>query len=279
MNKQFGDGPSERRHFVLAGVLFLNLVLVSTHVVLKNQQTLFQTIIGFFVSPIQVVFQKTADFVSYEFKHYLFLKDSFNRYQEIKRDYSRLKYENYILKRKLLEHGDEDRVKGLYEGLYDDFIKADVISIDRNFPFSSVMINKGSGSGIVKNMIVLNEDAELVGRVVDPITLVSANVRLITGSLGGVGAYVEKNRMEGLITGSNTDICNFKYLVENKPVFVNDRVVTSGTDEIFPSYIPIGRVVDVQKEYLTQKVAVKPFFVEKPIKQLLVIKKESRRHE
>jgi rod shape-determining protein MreC len=275
MNKEFGDIPSERRHFVLAAVLFLNLVLVSTHVVLKNRQTLFQTIIGFIVSPIQVVFQKTTDFVSYEFKHYLFLKDSFNRYQEIKRKYSRLKYENYILKRKLLEHGDANVVKDLY----DDFIIVDVISIDRNFPLSSVMVDKGSNDGIVKNMIVLNEDAELVGRVVEPITLFSANVRLITGSLGGVGAYVEKNRLEGLITGSNIDICSFKYLVENKPVFINDRVVTSGTDEIFPSYIPIGVVVDVQKDYLIQKVFVKPFFVEKPIKQLLVIKKESRRHE
>lgn len=270
MNKEFGEVPSQRRHFVLAGILFLNLVLVSTHVVLKNQQTLFQTIIGFIVSPIQVVFQKTADFVSYEFKHYIFLKDSFNRYQEIKRNYSRLKYENYILKRKLLEHGDADGVKGVYV----NFIKADVISIDRNFPLSSVMINKGSSDGIVKNMIVLNEDAELVGRVVEPITLFSADVRLITSSLGGVGAYVEKNRLEGLLTGSNTDICNFKYLVENKPVFINDRVVSSGTDEIFPSYIPIGVVVDVQKDYLIQKVFVKPFFVGKSIKRLLIIKKE-----
>lgn len=278
MNKEFDEIPSQRRHFVLASVLFLNLVLVSTHVVLKNQQTLFQSIIGFFVSPIQVVFQKTADFVSYEFKHYLFLKDSFNRYQEIKKDYSRLKYENYILKRKLLEHGEANGVKDV-PGVYDDFIKADVISIDRNFPLSSVMIDKGSHNGIMKNMIVLNADAELVGRVVEPITLFSANVRLITSSLGGVGAYVEKNRLEGLITGNNTDICNFKYLVENKPVFINDRVVTSGTDEIFPPYIAVGVVTDVQKDYLIQKVFVKPFFVEKPIKQLLVIKKEARRHE
>lgn len=270
MNKEFSEVPSQRRHFVLAGILFLNLVLVSTHVVLKNQQTLFQSIIGFFVSPIQVVFQKTADFVTDKFTHYIFLKDSFNRYQEIKKDYSRLKYENYILKRKLREHGDVAGIKGMNV----NFIKADVISIDRNFPLSSVMINKGSSNGIVKNMIVLNSDAELVGRVVEPITFFSANVRLITSSLGGVGAYVEKNQLEGLITGDNTDTCLFKYLVENKPVFIDDRVVTSGTDEIFPPYLAIGVVTDVKKDYLIQKVFVKPFFVEKTIKQLLVIKKD-----
>ncbi|HLP46037.1 MAG TPA: rod shape-determining protein MreC [Candidatus Deferrimicrobium sp.] len=270
MNKEFGAIPSERRHFVLVAVLFFNLVLVSTHVVLKNQQTLFQTIIGFVVSPVQVVFQKTADFVSYEVNRYFFLKNSFDNYQEIKRKYTRLKYENYILKKKLLGNGNTELIKGLYT----DFIKVDVISIDRNFPLSSVMINKGSNDGIIKNMIVLNEEAELVGRVVEPISPFSANVRLITSSQGGVGAYVEKNQLEGLLTGTNTDICNFKYLVADQPVFVDDRIVTSGTDEIFTPYIPIGVVVEVQKDYLIQKVSVKPFFIAKPIKHLLVIKKD-----
>lgn len=270
MNKEFDEIPGERRHFVLVAVLFINLVLVSTHVVLRNQQTLFQTIIGWIVSPIQIVFQKTADFVTYEVNHYLFLKNSFSNYQEIKRKYSRLKYENYILKRKLLEQGNTDLVKDLYK----DFIKADVISIDRNFPLSSVMINKGSSDGITRDMTVLNEEAQLVGRVVEPISPFSANVRLITSSLGGVGAYVEKNRLEGLLTGTNTAICTFKYLVADMPVYLDDRVVTSGTDEMFPSYIPIGVVVDVKKDYLIQKVSVKPFFIDKPIKQLLIIKRE-----
>lgn len=275
MNKGFDEIPSERRHFVLVAILFLNLVLVSTHVVLKNQQTLFQSIIGFIVSPIQIVFQKTTDFVYSGVNHYLFLKNTYTNYQEIKRQYSRLKYENYILKKKLLEQGNTDLLKDLYT----NFIKADVISIDRNFPLSSVMINKGSNDGITRNMVVLNEESELVGRVVEPLSPFSANVRLITSSLGGVGAYVEKDRLEGLLTGTNTDICGFKYLVADKPVFINDRIVTSGTDEIFPPYVPIGIVMDVQKDYLIQKVSVRPFFIEKPIKQLFIIKKDWQRNE
>ena len=275
MDKGFDEIPSERRHFVLVAVLFLNLVLVSTHVVLKNQQTLFQFIIGYIVSPFQIAFQKTTDFVSSELNHYLFLKDSFRNYQEIKQQCRRLKYENYILRKKLHEQGNTDLVNGLYT----NFIIADVISIDRNFPLSSVMINKGSNDGITRNMVVLNEEAELVGRVVEPLSPFSTNVRLITSSLGGVGAYVEKDRLEGLLTGSNSNICGFKYLLANKPVFINDRIVTSGTDEIFPPYVPIGVVVDVQKDYLTQKVSVKPFFIEKPIKQLFVIKKDWQRNE
>jgi rod shape-determining protein MreC len=270
MDRNFGGVSSERKYFILVSILFFNLVLVSTQVVLKGRRTLFQAVVGFIASPFQIAFQETADFISHEFKHYVFLKDSFEKYREIRKKYTRLKYENYLLKRKLAEQRFLQGAKDTF----DDFIKADVISIDQNFPLSNLMINKGSRDGIVRDMTVLNQEAELVGRIVEPVSLFSSKVRLVTSSIGGVGAYIEKNQLEGLLTGSNSDICRFKYLVADKPVFKNDRVVTSGTDNLFPPYIPIGRVVAVQKDYLTQKVDVKPFFIEKPIKQLIVINKE-----
>jgi rod shape-determining protein MreC len=262
---------SERKYAVLVTVLFLNLVLVSTHVVLKDKRSLFQSVIGIIISPFQIAFQKTSDFVSHEFKHYVFLKDSFIRYHELKKKYTELKYQNYILRRKLIEQEFEKQAKEMARGKYNSFVKADVISIDRNLPLSSMMINRGSSDGIVKNMIVLNGEGHLVGKTVEPILPFSSKVRFITSPIGGVGAYIEKNLLEGLMTGNNTSICTFKYLIENKPVFKGDRVITSGTDEIYPPYIPIGEVVQTQKEYLTQKVYIKPYFVEKSFKQLIVI--------
>lgn len=262
---------SERKYAVLVTVLFLNLVLVSTHVILKDKRTLFQSVIGIIVSPFQIAFQKTSDFISHEFNHYVFLKDSFVKYHELKKKYTELKYKNYILKRKLIEQEFTKQARDIVEGKYSGFIKADVISIDRNYPLSNMMINRGSSDGIVKNMIVLNSEGQLVGKTVEPISPFSSKVRFVTSSIGGVGAYIEKNLLEGLLTGNNTTICTFKYLIENKPVFKGDRVVSSGTDEIYPPYIPIGEVVETRKEYLTQIVYVKPFFVEKSFKQLIVI--------
>jgi len=265
-----GEISSERKYFILVAVLFLNLVLVSNHVVLKDQRTLFQTIVGLIISPFQIGFQKTVDFISHEVKHYIFLKDSYSKYHDIKKKYTRLKYENYLLKRKL---NDQDFLQKIKEKNY-HFIKADVISIDRNFPLGSLMINKGSRGGITRDMIVLNEVGELVGKIVEPVSPFSSKVRLITSSIGGVGAYIDKNRLEGFLTGNNSAVCRFKYLLENKPVFKGDLIVTSGTDEIFPPDIPIGRVESIRKDYLMQDIDVKPFFIEKSIKQLIVVKKE-----
>ena len=258
--------PTERKIIILVIVLFLNLILVSTNVVLESKKTLFQEIIGTIVSPFQIGFQETVDFVSRELKRYVFLKNNFKKYRELKTKYSQLKYENYLLKKKIIEQDFLARVKIKR----DDFIKADLISIDPNFPFSSILINKGSKQGILKGMTVLNRQGELVGKIIEPITLFSSKVRLVTSSIGGTGAYIKSDKLEGLLKGNNTTICNFKYLIRDKEVKTGDEVITSGTDEIFPPYIPIGKVVAVKKEYL-QEIEVEPFFINKSIKQLIVL--------
>lgn len=266
---------TERKTLILVTVLFLNLILISTNVVLKNRKSLFQNIVGFITAPFQVGFQKTVDFVSHQLKHYVFLKNMYRQYSELKKKQSELKYENYLLKKKI---EDETFLPGL-KRLDKEFVRADVISIDRNFPLSSVMINKGSESGIKKGMTVLNGDVELVGKIVEPVTLFSAQVRLITSPIDGVGAYIKKTKLEGLLKGNNTTICMFKYLIENKPVSVGDEIISSGTDKIFPPYIPIGKVVEITKEYLIQEVFVKPYFIEKSFKKLIIIKNKDRLNE
>lgn len=263
-----GDNlPTERKIMILVAVLFFNLILVSTNVVLKNERTLFQNILGTIISPFQIGFQKTVDFVSNQLKHYVFLKNSFKKYRNIKQKLTQLKYENYLLKQKIIDQNFLKQVKSRCS----NFIKAEVISIDKNFPLSSFFINKGSRCGIVKDMIVLNPQMELVGKIVEPISLFSSKVRLITSSIGGIGAYIHSRELEGLLTGNNTRICSFKYLIEKVPVQKGETVVTSGTDKIFPPGIPIGEVVTVEKEYLTQKIDVEPFFIKSPIKRLIII--------
>lgn len=263
-----GDNlPTERKIMILVAVLFFHLILVSTNVVLKNERTLLQNILGTIISPFQIGFQKTVDFVSNQLKHYVFLKNSFIKYRDLKQKYTQLKYENYLLKQEIIDQNFLEQVKSKCS----NFLKVEVISIDKNFPLTSFLINKGSSDGIVKNMIVLNPQMELVGKIVEPISLFSSKVQLITSSIGGIGAYIHSRELEGLLTGNNTTICSFKYLIEKAPVQEGETLVTSGTDRIFPPGIPIGKVVAVEKEYLTQKIDVEPFFIKSPIKRLIII--------
>lgn len=271
-----GDNlPTERKIMILVAVLFIHLILVSTNVVLKNERTLFQNIVGTIISPFQIGFQKTVDFISNQLKHYVFLKNSFKKYRDLKQKYSQLKYENYLLKKKINDQNYLEQVKIKTS----NFIKAEVISIDKNFPLTGVLINKGSSDGIVKNMIVLNPQMELVGKIVEPISLFSSKVRLVTSSIGGIGAYIQSEELEGLLLGNNTTTCSFEYLIEKAPVEGGETIVTSGTDRIFPPGILIGKVVAVEKDNLTQitkKIDVEPFFIKRPIKHLIIITNEEQ---
>ena len=138
-------------------------------------------------------------------------------------------------------------------------------------PTTALVIDKGMRAGLVENNVVLNRDGELVGRIVRPLTAFSAPVRLITSPVGGTGATIESNMLEGLLKGENRAECSFKYLLANKPVQLGDRVITSGTDMIYPSFLPIGRVTAIAKDYLTQTIIVRPYFIDKPLNKLVVL--------
>jgi cell shape-determining protein MreC len=261
---------SERKAVVIAIILFLNLILISSQIILKSRQSLLANIIANSANPFQIAFQKSSDFVVHEFQHYVFLKNVFKRYQILKQKYTEAKYQNYLLK------SDLRRLQAIRQvqerGKTDDFVLVNCISVDPNFPFHSVIVDRGSRSGIKENMTALNLEGELVGRTVSPVSPFSATVRLITSSVGGAGAYIETNLLEGFLSGHDDSLCSFKYLITNKPVHKGDLVITSGTDLIFRPYIPVGRVVEMEKDVLTPKIWVKPFFVERSIKQLVLLR-------
>ena len=49
-------------------------MLISSQIILKNKQSLLQTIIANMITPLQLTFQKSSDFVSSELDRYFFLR-------------------------------------------------------------------------------------------------------------------------------------------------------------------------------------------------------------
>lgn len=261
---------SERKAIVLVAVLFFNLILISRNVMFDDNRSLFSNIVSFIVTPFQLGYQNSVNFVSTQLNHYVFVKNTYRKYSALKKDYSRLKYENYILRRKIAKLGfvhEAARKPGV-------FSEAEVIAVNHNMPFGSIMINKGSVDGIKPDMVVLNREGDLVGKIMGQVAMMTSRVKLITSSSGGVGVNVESNMLEGLLTGNNRKICKLEYVIESEEVSIGDKVLTSGTDGLYPAGLPVGRVVDIKKDYLLQSISIKPHWVEKPLKYLLIVKNE-----
>ncbi len=125
-------------------------------------------------------------------------------------------------------------------------IPAKVWSVEPNRRYFSIMIDKGSGDGVRRNMPVVNLHG-LVGKVVDA-SFSSAVVQLMIDPNFRASAQDEKTRVLGIIKPWS----GFHLRLDNVPLQeeanAGDRVVTSGLGGIFPPGIKIGVITTVESE-------------------------------
>jgi rod shape-determining protein MreC len=122
-------------------------------------------------------------------------------------------------------------------------------------------IDKGTSSGIERNMAVIDEDG-LVGKIVQ-VSSHQSTVLLLIDPDAAAGARIQGVRDTGAVEGRGaSEHLKMSLIGGDARVNVDNIVVTSGLDGgIFPPGIPIGEVVEVGGEgsELEQEIKVTPF--------------------
>ncbi|MFW5692105.1 MAG: rod shape-determining protein MreC [Chloroflexota bacterium] len=119
-------------------------------------------------------------------------------------------------------------------------VTAEVISYDPNALLRTLVIDKGSRSGIAVGMPVVTRQG-LVGRVID-VTANAARVLLITDPSSRVSARLQTTRAQGTVEGLLTGNLRMSLIPLDAEVQVGDLVITSGLGGNFPPDIVIGQV-------------------------------------
>ena len=142
--------------------------------------------------------------------------------------------------------------------------------------FGTVIINKGDADGVHKNMAVLSPSG-VVGQTIAT-SAHSARVLLITDHNSGVDAVVQRSRARGIVEGALDGRCVMKYLKRGEDAEVDDRVVTSGLDGIFPKGIIVGTITHVTRgnRGLLQVADVKASAPLEEIEEVLVVPSDAR---
>ena len=168
---------------------------------------------------------------------------------------------------------ENDQLRGLLNldkarGLSDEGpVAARVIGQDPSVWWSQVLINKGTGDGVLPNHPVVSPEG-LVG-VVSTATSNSAIVTLLTDHRTAVGARVAESGVGGVIeveAGRPNDLV-MRFTTRNDEVTPGQTVITAGTQSrtdrvtsLYPPRIPIGRVTRVDDPATDdQLVHVRPF--------------------
>jgi rod shape-determining protein MreC len=125
-------------------------------------------------------------------------------------------------------------------------IPAQVIGRDPSNWSNSIIIDKGSSSGIKQNMAVMSTRG-LVGRIVET-GKNSSKVLLITDPSLKVGVMIRRNRQGGVMVGRPGSRCKVIYIALDSDAKAGDKIITAGFGSVFPKGILIGDIEKVGKE-------------------------------
>jgi len=263
-----------RNIVILISLIFFHMVLISIQVPQGKNGTYFETIIFAVFSPIQhgvVSFCKTLGYV---WNNYFYLREVKKKNKRLLDEVAELRQENTILKNILKKYEKEEEVKKFLSNISQNLVTARVIGFDMSNVFKSVVINKGTSQGLNKNMVVLDESGNLVGRIVAPITYHQATVQLITDNNSGVSVVKKGGNSVGILSGKNNKTCEMKYILSTEEeVHTGDTIVTTGHDGIYPPYLRVGRILSVKKTpELFREIKVVPYSRVDELHQVVVLK-------
>ena len=139
-----------------------------------------------------------------------------------------------------------------------------------------VYIDKGEHAGIKPDMAVITADG-IVGKVliVGPN---EARVLLISDQSSGVGAILEKSRLQGVLRGTPNGEVVLERVMSDESVQPGETVLTSGGDQIFPKGLRVGTVTKVNTgKDLFLSIKIKPAANLGRLEEVLVLTEKQER--
>jgi rod shape-determining protein MreC len=150
-------------------------------------------------------------------------------------------------------------------------LPARVVGLAPSGWFRTVFINKGTGDGVSNGMAVIASGG-IVGRVIG-VSGRYAKVLLIIDRGSALDALVQRTRSRGIIEGETSESCRFKYIVRKADIKIEDTVISSGLDGLFPKGLRVGAISEISRPSsgLFQEVKVRPFVDFTRLEEVLVI--------
>jgi rod shape-determining protein MreC len=156
-------------------------------------------------------------------------------------------------------------------------VAAQVIGSSGSDTSRIIYIDKGESAGLKRDMAVITADG-IVGKVLQVFPSV-AQVLLINDQSSGVGAILEKPRLQGVLRGTPDGEIVLERVLSDEQVQVGETLLTSGGDQIFPKGLPVGKVASVvgkEKETFLS-IKVKPSANLSRLEEVLVVLEKQER--
>lgn len=267
-----------KRFLLLLGLVFAHLLLISIQVPKGEESTYLERAVFSAFAPVERGVGSFFGGLQGFWRNYFFLRDAQRQNQSLRQEALLLRQENQALRNLLLKLQGKGEIQDMLSTVSRSVLVASVIGIDPGQIYKTIQLNKGSSAGVRPDMVVLDRRGRLVGRIVEPVSARESRVQLISDEDSGVGVVTERFRVVGILQGDSEGRCRLKYVVKtNKEVSVDEEVLTSGLDGIYPSGLPVGRIVSISEDKdLFKKIVVQPYFDLSDLEQVAVLTADLR---
>lgn len=194
------------------------------------------------VTPVEKALVHTQHGVFDGWSNYFYLRGVRKENRDLRAQIEQMRLEQVRLQQDALQARRLQAVFGFKEQFISQAMPAQVIGTGGSDQSRILYIDKGSSDGIKGDMAVVAPDG-IVGKVLRVLPT-SSQVLLINDQLSGVGATLEKTRLQGILAGTPNGTLVIKYVMKDEKVEPGETVVTSGGDRIFPKGLPIGKVAE-----------------------------------
>jgi rod shape-determining protein MreC len=219
-------------------------------------------------APIQGIFWQTGEKVSDFFGVIFNIKELKEENEDFKLEIQKLNAK--IIRLKEIEKENRILREALDIGLQKEFKKVLAQITGKNVAYDSIVINKGTRDGILKNMSVITQQKILIGRV-SHIYDNFSKVMLVSNKNSVVPVKIQETEATA-VGKTNLQIGLDKIPLESE-IKDGDKVVTSGLGDFFPSGILMGYVRNIEKSGIDffQQAEIQPAVNLREIRSVFVI--------
>jgi rod shape-determining protein MreC len=146
---------------------------------------------------------------------------------------------------------------------------------DASDPYSrKFVIDRGATNGVVLGSPVVNE-AGVLGQVTRVFPL-SSEVTLLSDKDAAISVLNARSQARSVAFGSDAgvaEVMEMRFMAGNSDVQVNDALVTSGMDGVFPAGLPVAKVLTIDRKVDTgfARIVLAPAAVADAVKQVMVL--------
>src|SRR5579863_7169217 len=229
------------------------------------------------VTPLEKVIVWFQSSVSNLWHNYFYLRGVRQENRDLKLQIERLRIEQVRLNQDAEQARRLQALLGFREQFISKTLAAQVIGSSGSEQSRVVYIDKGTRDGIKPDMAVITAEG-VVGKVLRVSNKTTSQVLLINDQTSGVGAILEKSRLQGVLRGTPVGEVVLEKVMSDETVQPGEKVLTSGGDQIFPKGLPVGTVTKVSPgPQLFLNIRVKPIADLGRLEEVLVITQQERR--